>query len=162
MTDYNEQQTTLDEQFLAQLDKTMDEYPPYNIGQNDAYPSDLSILNGITQQLTTLQTTINQANVNLERNIQYKSSEIEKYKTIEQNLKNVTSIDDLDATSKQMLADSVSEYRQYTIVFWIKFLFILVIVADLVRYKRMDRAIIILGLSLAMTIVYVVYKYLKK
>ena len=105
---------------------------------------------------------INKKNIDLERNIKYQGSEIEKYKTIEKNLQHMTSIEDLDATSKQMLADSVSEYRQYTIVFWIKVIFILVIVADLVRYRRKDRAIFMFGIFLAIKIIYIIYKYVKK
>jgi hypothetical protein len=161
MTD-KEQQTFLDKKFKVQLDKTMADYANYQIDRNDTYPSELSVLNGITKKLNELQAKINKQNVNLERSIKYQSSEIEKYKAIEKNLKNMTSIEDLDATSKQMLADSVSEYRQYTVIFWIKAIFILVILADLIIYKRTGRATLTIGLFTLIYFVYVLYKYVKK
>ena len=161
MTD-KEKQTFLDEKFKLQLDKTMNDYPNYQIDRNDTYPSELAAMNGTTKKLNELQISINKKNVDLERNIKYKSADIEKYKQIEKNLKNMTSIDDLDATSKQMLADSLSEYKQYTIVFWIKVIFILSIIADLVVYRRKERAIFMIGTFTVIYIVYVVYKYLKK
>jgi hypothetical protein len=161
MTD-KEKQNFLDEKFKLQLDKTMDDYPTYKINNNDTYPTELALLNGTTKKIKELQSKINIKNINLERSIKYEGSEIEKYKIIEKNLENMTSIEDLDATSKQMLADSVSEYRQYTIVFWIKVIFILAIVADLVRYKRNDRAFFIIGIFLLIYFIYVVYKYVKK
>jgi hypothetical protein len=161
MTD-KEKQKFLDEKFKLQLDKTMDDYPSYKINNNDQYPTELALLNGTTKKIRELQSKINIKNINLERSIKYEGSEIEQYKIIEKNLENMTSIEDLDATSKQMLADSVSEYRQYTIVFWIKVIFILAIVADLVRYKRKDRSFVILGIFLLIYFIYVVYKYVKK
>jgi len=161
MTD-KEKQNFLDEKFKLQLDKTMDDYPTYKINKNDQYPTELALLNGTTKKIKELQSKINIKNINLERSIKYEGSEIEKYKIIEKNLENMTSIEDLDATSKQMLADSVSEYRQYTIVFWIKVIFILAIVADLVRYKRKDRTFFIIGIFLLIYFIYVVYKYVKK
>jgi hypothetical protein len=160
MTD-KEKQIFLDKKFKVQLDKTIEDYPYYKIDQNDQYPSELAGLNGTTNKIKELQSNINKKILNLERSIKQQSNEINNYKTIESNLKNMTSIEDLDATSKQMLADSVSEYRQYTIVFWIKVIFILVIIADLVRYKRMDRAIFIIGTFLALKIIYIIYKYVK-
>jgi hypothetical protein len=159
---YKEKQTFLDKKFKLQLDKTMDDYPNYQIGRNDTYPSELASMNGTTKKIQELQSVINKKNIFLERNIKIESSEIEKYKKIKKNLENMTSIEDLDATSKQMLADSISEYRQYTIVFWIKVIFILAIIADLVRYKRKDRAFFIVGIFTVIYFIYVVYKYVKK
>ena len=161
MTD-KEKQKILDEQFKTQLNETIKDYPYYKINQNDQYPSELAVLNGTTKKIKELQSNINKKISNLERSIKQQSNEINNYKTIESNLENMTTIEDLDATSKQMLADSVSEYRQYTIVFWIKVLFILAIVADLVRYKRNDRAFFIIGIFLLIYFIYVVYKYVKK
>lgn len=157
-----EKQTFLNKKFNVQLDKTMSDYANYQIDRNDTYPSELSVLNGINKKLNELQTSINKKNVNLERSIKYQSSEIEKYKAIEKNLKNMTSIEDLDATSKQMLADSVNEYKQYTIIFWIKVIFILVIFSDLIIYKRTGRATLTIGLFTLIYFVYVIYKYVKK
>ena len=151
----------MNKQFKNQLDKTMEVYPEYKIDKETTYPTKLGILNGITKKLKELQATIQKKNLNLERNIKYQSSEIEKYKEIEKNLKNVTSIEDLDATSKQMLADSVSEYRQSTIVFWIYVILILMVTSDILKYKRYQRGMILLGLSVLLFMIYVVYKYFR-
>ena len=151
----------MNKQFKHQLDQTMEVYPEYKIDKDTTYPRKLGILNGITKKLKELQATIQIMNLNVERNIKYQSSEIEKYKEIEKNLKNVTSIEDLDATSKQMLADSVSEYRQSTIVFWIYVVLILMVTSDILKYKRYQRGMILLGLSVVLFMIYVVYKYFR-
>jgi len=155
------QSIELDKQFKKQLDKTIEVYPAYQIDKDTSYPTKLSILNGMTKNLTQIQTIINKKILILERNIKYQSTEIEKYKEIEKNLRNATSVDDLDATSQQMLSDSVSEYRQSTIVFWMKVILILIIISDIIKYKRSQQTMIILGLFVILLILYFVFKYFK-
>jgi len=151
----------LNKQFKNQLDKTMEVYAEYKIEKDTTYPTKLGILNGITKNLKEIQAIIHKKNSKLERSIKYQSSEIEKYKEIERNLKNITSIEDLDATSKQMLSDSVSEYSQSTIVFWIYVILILMVASDILKYKRYQRGMVLLGLSLVLFIVYIVHKYFR-
>jgi hypothetical protein len=150
-----------DAKFTSQLNDTIEVYPNYQIDKDTTYPTKLSILNGITKKINFLQSLIDKKNVNLERNISFQGAEIEKYKEIEKNLENVTSIKDLDATSKKMLSDSVEEYRNYTIEFWIKVIAILIVTSTIVRTKQYRQGLFLLGLSVALLFIYMMYKYFR-
>jgi predicted RND superfamily exporter protein len=159
--DYSQQRDDLHKNFLAQLDITMESYPAYKTNQSDTYSRNLSILNGITKSIQECQSNVNAKNQLMERQIKVEGENIATIKTMDKNLKNVNTVQDLDATSKQMLQDSVEEYNQARLLFWIKLAAILIIVADTLVYRRLGRGIVWAILSLLISFFYFMYKYFR-
>jgi predicted RND superfamily exporter protein len=125
---FQSQKDTLHKSYVDQLNVTMKEYPSFQMGQKTKYPDELSKLNGITQQLTDLNATVNEKTVALDRTIAQKDKDIENLKKIEGNLSTYTSYEALDITSQQLLADAMKEYMQEKLVFCIKALVIFYLV----------------------------------
>ena len=117
---FNSQKNTLHQQYVDQLNVTMKEYPSFQMEQETKYPEELSKLNGITKQLTDLETSVITKTNEVERSIAQKDVDIQKLKKIEGNLSSYTSYEELDITSQQLLADAMQEYTQEKIVFFIK------------------------------------------
>ena len=117
---FNSQKNTLHQQYVDQLNVTMKEYPSFQMEQETKYPEELSKLNGITKQLTDLETSVVTKTNEVERSIAQKDVDIQKLKKIEGNLSSYTSYEELDITSQQLLADAMQEYTQEKIVFFIK------------------------------------------
>lgn len=117
---FNSQMNSLHNSYVDQLNVTMKEYPSFQMEQDTKYPDELSKLNGITKQITDLDTVVGERTLLLERTIEQKDKDIENLKKIESNLSRYTSYEALDITSQQLLSDAIQEYRQEKIVFFIK------------------------------------------
>ena len=117
---FNSQMNSLHNSYVDQLNVTMKEYPSFQMEQETKYPDELSKLNGITKQITDLDTVVGERTLLLERTIEQKDKDIENLKKIESNLSTYTSYEALDITSQQLLSDAIQEYRQEKIVFFIK------------------------------------------
>jgi hypothetical protein len=125
---FQSQKDTLHKSYVEQLNVTMKEYPSFQMEKPSKYSEELSKLNGITQQLTDLNATVNEKTVALDRTIAQKDTDIENLKKIEGNLSTYTSYEALDITSQQLLADAMQEYTQEKLVFCIKALVVLYLV----------------------------------
>jgi hypothetical protein len=110
---------------VEQLNVTMKEYPSFQMEKETKYPEELSKLNGITKQMTELDTVVGEKTEALDRTIEQKDKDIENLKKIEGNLSTYTSYEELDITSQQLLSDAMQEYTQEKVVFSIKAVVIL-------------------------------------
>jgi len=125
---FQSQKNTLHKSYVEQLNVTMKEYPSFQMETETKYPEELSKLNGITKQLTDLETSIEEKTKHVERSIAQGDTDIEKLKKIEGNLSNYTTYEDLDITSQQLLADAMQEYTQEKMVFYIKAAVVLLLI----------------------------------
>ena len=121
----NKQKDSLHKSYVDQLNVTMKEYPSFQMGKETKYPEELSKLNGITKQITDLDTVVGEKTEALDRTIEQKDKDIENLKKIESNLSTYTSYEELDITSQQLLSDAMQEYTQEKVVFSIKAVVIL-------------------------------------
>lgn len=121
----NKQMNSLHKSYVEQLNVTMKEYPSFQMEKETKYPEELSKLNGITKQMTELDTVVGEKTEALERTIEQKDKDIENLKKIEGNLSTYTSYEELDITSQQLLSDAMQEYTQEKVVFSIKAVVIL-------------------------------------
>jgi len=144
--DYDKKKYKLHQLYLQQLDKTMKQYPPYKVGEKNTYTRELSLLNGISKQINELHQAIQEKLSSMSRMIQRSDTAINQIKKIETNLTNYTTMDELDITSRQMLADAQQEYNDKKILFFIKFAVFLVIFIYLI-YKQ---KFIILGVCIVL------------
>ena len=159
MPTFNERKNTLQDSFSKQLDKTFDQYANHVAGLPNDYATQLTKLNSITTQTTQLQTDVDQGIINLKRTIDQTNEDIENYKTQNKNLESTTSPEDLDATSKRMLDDSIYEYNNKRILFWIKLTVILLIIIDCVYIDNVPQQLfIIIGATMILSIIYFAYK----
>ena len=117
---FNLKKDALHKSYVDQLNVTMREYPSFQMEKETKYPEELSKLNGITKQLTDLQTSVETKTETVERSIAQGDKDIENLKKIEGNLSNYTTYEHLDITSQQLLADAMKEYTQEKMVFYIK------------------------------------------
>ena len=117
---FQSQMNSLHNSYVDQLNVTMKEYPSFQMEKETKYPEELSKLNGITKQLTDLDTAVSEKTATVDRTIEQKDKDIENLKKIEGNLSTYTSYEALDITSQQLLADAMQEYTQEKIVFFIK------------------------------------------
>jgi len=156
---FDQRKKTLKASFDTQLDKTFNEYPNYKAGLPNDYDAQLTKLNAITTQATNLRTEVDQAVINLNREIETGSEKIKDYQKQNGNLTQSTSPEDLDATSKRMLDDSINEYNNKRILFWIKLSVILLIVVDCVYIDKVpEKLLVILGATFILCIIYFAYK----
>ena len=159
MPTFNERKNTLQDSFSKQLVKTFDQYANHVAGLPNDYATQLTKLNSITTQTTQLQTDVDQGIINLKRTIDQTNEDIENYKTQNKNLESTTSPEDLDATSKRMLDDSIYEYNNKRILFWIKLTVILLIIIDCVYIDNVPQQLfIIIGATMILSIIYFAYK----
>ena len=149
---------TLQQEYAVQLDKTIKEYPAYKANLENDYNHQLSVLNGISKQLEILKKETEEDTRRLERKIEIGDLEIQKYKTIERNLKQFTSVENLDATSRQMLGDHVTQYNRQQLLFWIKLGVVLFIIADCLHEKKYTLVGILVGMTLGVGLFYFLYK----
>ena len=117
---FQSQMNSLHNSYVDQLNVTMKEYPSFQMEKETKYPEELSKLNGITKQITELDTAVSEKTATVDRTIEQKDKDIEKLKKIEGNLSTYTSYEALDITSQQLLADAMQEYTQEKVVFFIK------------------------------------------
>jgi hypothetical protein len=117
---FQSQMNSLHNSYVDQLNVTMKEYPSFQMEKETKYPEELSKLNGITKQITDLDTMVGEKTATVDRTIEQKDKDIENLKKIEGNLSTYTSYEALDITSQQLLADAMQEYTQEKVVFFIK------------------------------------------
>jgi hypothetical protein len=154
---YLDRKNKLQSKYLVQLDKTIKEYPAYKADLENDYNKQLSLLNGISKQLDILQTEVNENTRRLESKIELGDLEIQKLKQTERNLKHSTSMENLDATAKQMLTDHATNYNRQQLLFWIKLGVVLFIVADCIHNKKYELLGSLFGLTLVVWIFYSLY-----
>ena len=147
---YMDRKNKLQREYLERLDKTIKEYPSYEADLENDYNRQLSLLNGITKQLDDLHKDIKDHTRRLESEIETKDRKIQRLKQSESNLKQTTSIENLDATSKQMLADHVTKYNRQQLLFWIKLGVIAFIITDFIH----DKQYTLIGILVLMTLVF--------
>lgn len=159
---FNSQKDSLHKAYVEQLNTTMKEYPSFQMEKETKYPEELSKLNGITKQLTDLETSVNTKTNELERSISQKDVDIEKLKKIEGNLSTYTSYEELDITSQQLLADAMQEYTQEKMVFFIKgvvILYLLYLLYQRVKVGSWIETQAVIGGGLLMFIIMKLYLY---
>jgi hypothetical protein len=133
--DYDKKKYKLHQLYVEQLDKTMKQYPPYKVGEKNTYTRELSLLNGISKQIDELHQSIKNKMTSMSRMIQGSDAAIGQIKKIETNLTNYTSREQLDVTSRQMLADAEEEYNDQKILFFIKLAVFILIVLSFIKQK---------------------------
>ena len=134
--DYDKKKYKLHKLYVKQLDKTMKQYPPYKVGEENTYTRELSLLNGITKQINELHKNIQEKLSSMSRMIQSSDTAIRQIKKIQTNLSNFTSMDQLDVTSRQMLEDAQEEYDSQRTLFFLKLAVVLLIIFSLVKQQN--------------------------
>lgn len=153
---FEKRKEVLHKEYMVQLDKTITAYPSYKTEVSNDYTKQLSLLNGITKKINALQSDINGKVQLFERNVNSGDIDIQKLKRVEQNLQTYTSVDDLDATSKRMLSDSISQYNQQRLLFWIKIGFILLIILDSFHLNKRELLFTCIS-TIIISILYLMY-----
>lgn len=133
--DFDKKKYKLHQLYVQQLDKTMKQYPPYKVGEKNTYTRDLSLLNGISKQINELHQSIQNKMTSMSRMIQGSDSAILQIKKIETNLYNFTTMERLDVTSRQMLADAEEEYNDQKTLFFIKLAVFILITISFIKQK---------------------------
>jgi hypothetical protein len=133
---FDDKKNVLNKEYVNQLDKTIQTYPAYKAEISDDYVKQVSLLNGITKKIKSLQTEIDGKVSLFQRKVDTGDVEIQKLKTVKHNLQEYTSFELLDVTSKRMLSDSILLYNRQRVLFWIKIGFILLIVVDSIHEDK--------------------------
>jgi hypothetical protein len=154
---FDSKKNTLHKEYMNQLDKTIKTYPDYKAEITDDYVKQLSLLNGITKKIKNLQTEINDKVTLFQRKVALGDTDIQKLKKVETNLKTYTSFEMLDATSKQMLSDSIVMYNRQRVLFWIKIGFILLILLYSVQHNESKKIVIVCMGTFALSLISLVY-----
>lgn len=149
----------LHKEYIEQLDKMLQEYPAYKTSQSNTYATQLSLLNGISKKIKALTDELLETVEKIERTISIGNDEIKVLEKVKYNLKQYTSFEDLDATSKQLLADSVSSYTNDRILFYLKLCVVLFIVVDIIKEKKALYSIIIILSTIVLSCLWLLYKY---
>ena len=87
-----------------------------------------------------------------ERNVNMGDAEIQKLKTVEYNLNDYSSFDELDITSKKMLSDSIDQYNQKRVLLWIKLGVVLLILMDSIKFREFKQLGIVVLATLILSI----------
>jgi len=155
---YVDRKNKFQREYLIRLDKVVKEYPAYKAGLPNDYDQQLSLLNGISKDIRTMLSEIKETTRRFERKVDIGDLDIQKLKTVERNLQHFTSIEDLDVTSKQMLADHVTMYNQQQLLFWIKLGVIAFLMVDSFHEKEYARIGLLCGMTLVFGILYLIYQ----
>jgi len=150
------QKNKLHDEYLAQLDKTMDEYPSYKLNEDSNYTEELSTLNGITTKIDTLIETVVEHTENANDVIEQGDIEIQRLKNVESNLAGYTSYEELDITSKQLLSDATQDYAKHKLIFYIKGMLILILLYKLIGTSRLQH---VLALTIVLYCIVNLYLY---
>jgi hypothetical protein len=150
------QKNKLHDEYVAQLTKTMAEYPSYKLSQTSKYAEELSILNGITADIDKLKDNVNEHTVNANNIIEQGDTDLQNLKNIESNLAGYTSYEELDITSKQLLSDATQDYAKHKIIFYIKGMLILILLYKLIGSSRLQH---VLALTIVLYCIVSLYLY---
>ncbi len=82
---FQSQMNSLHNSYIHPLNVTMKEYPSFQMEKETKYPEELSKLNGITKQITELDTLVGEKTATVDRTIEQKDKDIENLKKIEGN-----------------------------------------------------------------------------
>jgi vacuolar-type H+-ATPase subunit I/STV1 len=156
---FYEKKNKLHEQYMKQLDKVIREYPNYKAEATNDYTKQLSLLNGITKKMSKMESELQDKIILFERNVNMGNDEIQKLKTVEYNLSDYSSFDELDITSKKMLSDSIDQYNQKRVLLWIKLGVILLILMDSVKFREFKQLGIVVLATLILSIIILLYRY---
>ncbi len=150
------QKNKLHDDYVAQLDKTMVEYPSYKLNETSNYAEELSTLNGITDDIDTLIDTVSEYTVNANNLIEQGDIELQNLKNVESNLAGYTSYEELDITSKQLLSDATQDYAKHKLIFYIKGILILILLYKLIGTNRLQH---VLALTIVLYCIVSLYLY---
>ena len=156
------QKNKLHNDYVDQLNKTMKEYPSFQMGTENKYADELSKLNGITKNLQSLQTVVSDKTTEVDRLIQQGDSDIRKSKKIYRNLSNYTTYEELDITSKRLLNDAKQEYTKEKIVFYIKAVVILLLCYLLyqrIKLRSWIETIGVVGITVLLFLIATIYRF---
>ena len=150
------QKNKLHDEYVAQLTKTMAEYPSYKLSQTSNYAEELSILNGITDEIDKLKDTVIEHTVNANNIIEQSDTDLQNLNNIESNLAGYTSYEELDITSKQLLSDATQDYAKHRLIFYIKGILILILLYKLIGTSRLQH---VLALTIVLYCIVSLYLY---
>jgi hypothetical protein len=156
------QKNKLHNDYVDQLNKTMKEYPSFQMGTENKYADELSKLNGITKNLQSLQTVVSDKTTEVDRLIQQGDSDIRKSKKIYRNLSNYTTYEELDITSKRLLNDAKQEYTKEKIVFYIKgivILFLCYLLYQRIKLRSWIETIGVVGITVLLFLIATIYRF---
>jgi len=156
------QENKLHNDYVEQLNKTMAEYPSFQLGTENKYSDELSKLNGITKELQNLQTVVRDKTTEVDRLIEQGDVDIRKSKKIYRNLSNYTSYEELDITSKRLLNDAKQEYTKEKIVFYIKvivILFLCNLLYQRIRVRSWIETIGVIGITILLFLAATIYRF---
>jgi hypothetical protein len=156
---FYEKKNKLHDQYMKQLDNVIREYPAYKAETTNDYTKQLSLLNGITKKTSEMEAELQSKITLFERNVNMGDAEIQKLKTVEYNLNDYSSFDELDITSKKMLSDSIDQYNQKRVLLWIKLGVVLLILMDSIKFREFKQLGIVVLATLILSIVILLYKY---
>jgi hypothetical protein len=147
---------------VEQLNKTMKEYPSFQLETENKYSDELSKLNGITKNIQSLQTVVDEKTVEVNRLIEQGDVDIRKSKKIYRNLSNYTSYEELDITSRRLLNDAKQEYTKEKIVFYIKaivILFLCYLLYQRIKVRSWIETIGVIGLTIVLFLIATIYRF---
>jgi hypothetical protein len=156
------QKNKLHSDYVEQLNKTMKEYPSFQLETENKYSDELSKLNGITKNIQSLQTVVDEKTVEVDRLIEQGDVDIRKSKKIYRNLSNYTSYEELDITSRRLLNDAKQEYTKEKIVFYIKaivILFLCYLLYQRIKLRSWIETIGVIGISIVLFLIATIYRY---
>jgi hypothetical protein len=130
--------------FMAALDAVAQLYPL----QNEAYQNAVAKLNSVIATISTVETKVEVELARLNNLIIRGQARIAD---IQQSTKNLLgeSYENLDATSKRLLADYAAEYKAATYTFWIK---VVIIIGLMVVMKEHLNDILMLYVAIYITV----------
>jgi hypothetical protein len=155
---FYEKKSKLHTQYMKQLDKVIREYPAYKADTTNDYTTQLSLLNGITKKTSAMEKELQDKITLFERNVTMGDSDIQTLKTIDYNLKQYSSFDELDITSKKMLADSIDQYNQKRVLLWIKIGVVALIIIDSIKFHEYTQLAIVTVCTAVLSVIISLYK----
>uniref|UniRef100_A0A6C0B909 Uncharacterized protein n=1 Tax=viral metagenome TaxID=1070528 RepID=A0A6C0B909_9ZZZZ len=110
-----------DKLYYMQLSEVIQAYPFYKMNDKDSsYTSKLSILNGHSKNIQSLQLSIEDKIKRFESYLQQSNKEIKNLKQMSSNLEKNGDIEELDLTSQRLLNDYINIYATQRWMLWIK------------------------------------------
>ena len=157
-----------DRDYYTELDKLILFYPVYKMNNTPtnqtAYTKQLATINGITQNIKTITSSIKDKIETFNRSLKNANDDIDKYTQMYDNLKKYDGdYNQLDMTSKRLLADYINIYSTQRIMIWIKGIILLYLVYRLisaaVKYKQIWIYVLfwIIGVMILMILSYLYY-----
>jgi hypothetical protein len=129
-----------DNLFLTTLQELIAYYPHNKVSDttatNSKYNTLLSALNGTSNQIKTIQNSINDKVQMYDVKMEHDEDEIDNLKKMYENLSTYSDLEHLDASSKRMLNDYINVYSTQCILFWIKLIVVVLFIGALFYEKQ--------------------------